>query len=245
MRMRGNMGLTTIALAAALLVALLAVDVWMKIEKEPAKEEVAEKSDTTEEEPESDTTEEDSEPETPEDEPEPETPEEDPASDTTEEEPESGMAEGDAEPAKTEEEMQADREEALVDAFDDMVDKWREPVDSDVPMADVEKFRQQFNKIPDARKEECLQRALNLLPDANIMLFAGILIDKEQPREYLDLVFNDLLNRDEAVKKPLLQLIYKDKEHPCWKETAWILDATGDPPKSDVKPPSKPERKEK
>lgn len=131
------------------------------------------------------------------------------------------------EPEKTEEEMQADREEALVDAFDEMTDKWRDPVESDVPMAEVEKFRQQFNKIPQARKEECLQRALNLLPDENVMLLAGILLDKEQPREFLELVFNDVLNRDEGVKKPLLLEIYKDKEHPCWADTAWILDATG------------------
>ena len=131
------------------------------------------------------------------------------------------------EPEKTEEDMRADDEEALVDAFDGMTDKWREPAESDVPMAEVEKFRQQFNKIPQARREECLQRALNLLPDENVMLLAGILLDKEQPREFLELVFNDVLNRDEGVKKPLLLEIYKDKEHPCWADTAWILDATG------------------
>lgn len=140
---------------------------------------------------------------------------------TTEEEPE---------PEMTEEEKQAEKEEALVNAFDDLTDEWREPVDSDVPMAAVDKFRQQFNKIPDDRKEECLQRALNLLPDENIMLLAGILTDKEQPSEYLELVFNDILNRDESVKKPLLELIYKDKEHPCWATTAWIFDATGETP---------------
>ena len=146
----------------------------------------------------------------------------------TEEDPE--PAEEEPEPEMTEEEKQAERDEALVNAFDDLTDEWREPVDSDIPMAAVDKFRQQFNKIPVDRKEECLQRALNLLPDENIMLLAGILTDKEQPREYLELVFNDILNRDESVKKPLLELIYKDKEHPCWETTAWIFDATGETP---------------
>ncbi len=146
----------------------------------------------------------------------------------TEENPE--PAEEEPETEMTEEEKQAERDEALVNAFDDLTDEWREPVDSDVPMAAVDKFRQQFNKIPDDRKEECLQRALNLLPDENIMLLAGILTDKEQPSEYLELVFNDILNRDESVKKPLLELIYKDKEHPCWATTAWIFDATGETP---------------
>jgi len=145
----------------------------------------------------------------------------------------SGRQGGDEEPemtAKTEEEIQAEKEEALVDAFDGMTDKWREPTEAEVPMAEVENFRQQFNKIPQARQEECLQRALNLLPDENIMLLAGILLDKSQPEEYLELVYNDILNRDESVKNPLLKEIFKDKEHPCWVTTAWILDVTGEMP---------------
>jgi len=132
---------------------------------------------------------------------------------------------------QTEEDVQADAEEKLVDAFDDMTDKWREPSEADVPMEVVEKFRQQFNKIPQARKTECLQRALNLLPDENVMLLAGILLDKSQPKEYLELVYNDILNRDESVKKPLLREIFKDREHPCWANTAWILDVTGEMPR--------------
>ena len=42
---------------------------------------------------------------------------------------------------------------------------------------------------------------------------------------------NDILNRDEDVKKPILQEIFKDKSHPCWADTAWILDVTGELPK--------------
>ncbi len=102
----------------------------------------------------------------------------------------------------------------------------------DVPMAEVNKFHEQFKKIPDSRKEVCLQRALNLLPDESVILLAGILTDKELPREHLELVFNDILTRDESAKKPLLELIYKDKQHPCWETTAWILDATGKKPES-------------
>ena len=43
-----------------------------------------------------------------------------------------------------------------------------------------------------------------------------------------ELVYNDILNRDESVKKPILLQIFKDKEHPCWAATAWILDVTGE-----------------
>ena len=60
------------------------------------------------------------------------------------------------------------------------------------------------------------------------MLLAGILMDKSQDVELVELVYNDVLNRDESVKKPILREIYKDRTHPCWADTAWILDVTGE-----------------
>ncbi len=136
--------------------------------------------------------------------------------------------EGNAEP--TEEEKRADAEEALVDAFDALTDKWMEPVDDGIAMEDIQKFVEQFRKIPQERKGECLQRALNLVPDENVMLLAGILMDKTQDKEYLELIYNDVLNRGEEVKQPILQQIFKDRTHPCWADTAWILDVTGELP---------------
>lgn len=124
-----------------------------------------------------------------------------------------------------------DADEKLVDAFDDLTDKWQEPSEKGVTMEQVGRFREQFRKVPKARQEECLQRALNLIPDENVMLLAGILMDKSCDGELLELIYNDVLNRDESVKKPILQEIYKDKTHPCWADTAWILDVTGELPK--------------
>ena len=105
-----------------------------------------------------------------------------------------------------------------------------EPAKGGVTMKEVDAFIAQFKKVPKARKEECLQRALNLVPDENVMLLAGILMDKSQDRDLIELVYNDVLNRDEDVKKPILQQIFADKEHPCWADTAWILDVTGELP---------------
>ena len=121
-------------------------------------------------------------------------------------------------------------EEKLVDAFDALTDKWQEPAADKVTMNEVKKFCEQFAKVPKARQEECVQRALNLVPDENVMLLAGILFDKTQDPEILELVYNDILNRDEDVKKPILREVFKDKEHPCWADTAWILDVTGELP---------------
>ncbi len=142
---------------------------------------------------------------------------------------ETGM---DPEPEMTEEEKKEAEEEKRVDEFDAAVDKWMELTEKAVTMDDVDKFRDMFRLVPKARKEECIQRALNLIPDDNVMLLAGILLDKEQDKEILDLIYNDILNRDEEVKKPILQEIFKDKDHPNWADTAWILDATGELPKS-------------
>ena len=147
-------------------------------------------------------------------------------------EPESASASGDAdpEPEMTEEEKAAAEEERLVDAFDNLTDKWMEPAKDGVTMQDIDTFVRQFKSVPADRKDECLHRALNLVPDENVMLLAGILLDKSLDKEMIELVYNDVLNRDEEVKKPILQEIFKDKEHPCWADTAWILDVTGELP---------------
>ena len=136
-----------------------------------------------------------------------------------------------AEERREQEEAQREREEeAIVEDFDQLTDKWMVPAKGGVTMKDVDAFAALFRKVPKNRKDECLHRALNLIPDENVMLLAGILMDKSQDKELVELVYNDVLNRDEAVKKPILQQIFKDKDHPCWTDTAWILDVTGDLP---------------
>ena len=138
--------------------------------------------------------------------------------------------EAEPEPEMTEEEKKEAEEEKRVDEFDKAVDKWMEPQGKAVTMEEVDKFRDMFRRVPKARKDECVHRALNLIPDENVMLLAGILFDKEQDKDILDLVYNDILNRDEDVKKPILKEIFKDKDHPNWADTAWILDVTGELP---------------
>ena len=121
----------------------------------------------------------------------------------------------------------ADEDERLAKEFDSLVDSWTKPSGKGASMEDVQRFAESFRKVPRSRKRECLQRALNLVPDENVMLFAGVLMDKTQEKEFLEMVYNDVLNRDEDVKSPILQQIFKDREHPCWVDTAWILDVTG------------------
>lgn len=151
--------------------------------------------------------------------------------DSTEEN-ESEEFEPETEEPQTEEEKREAEEEKLVNAFDDLTDKWMEPSAKGVTLADVDNFGKAFRKIPKARQDECVHRALNLIPDENVMLLAGILMDKTMDKEIVETVYNDILNRDEDVKKPILQQIFKDKTHPCWADTAWILDVTDELPKA-------------
>ena len=134
---------------------------------------------------------------------------------------------------KTAEELQEEDGEKKVEAFDALTDKWMEKEGGEVSMKDMDDFVVAFKSVPKARKDECLHRALNLVSDDHVLLLAGILFDKSIDREYLELVFNDVLNRDEEVKKLILPKILKDKDHPCWADTAWILDVTGELPKKE------------
>ena len=139
----------------------------------------------------------------------------------------------DAEEEKTEEERQEEEDEKKVAAFDSLTDKWMKKKGGEVTMKDMDDFVVAFKSVPDSRKDECLHRALNLVSDDHVLLLAGILFDKSIDKEYLELVFNDVLNRDEEVKKLILPKIFKDKDHPCWADTAWILDVTGELPKKE------------
>jgi len=136
----------------------------------------------------------------------------------------------DAEQTPTEEEKAEAAAEAKVEAFDNLTDKWMDPSEKGVSMQDVSGFVEAFRQVPKDRQDECIHRALNLVPDENVMLLVGVLTDKTMDKEIVETVFNDILNRDEDVKKPILQQVFKDKKHPCWADTAWILDVTGQIP---------------
>lgn len=134
---------------------------------------------------------------------------------------------------KTEAEKAEEAAEKLVNDFDALTDRWMSGVTKEAPtMKDVDEFAERFRKLPDDRKDECIHRALNLIPDENVMLLAGVLMDKTQDKAIVKTVYNDVLNRSETVKKPILEQIFKDKTHPCWSDTAWIFDVTGKVPSS-------------
>lgn len=121
----------------------------------------------------------------------------------------------------------SDSDRREVDAFDTLVDGWMEARPAGVSIKDVEDFQKALARVPDESREECLHRALNLIPDENALLLAGVLLDKSFGKDVLEVVFNDILNRDDSAKLPILKNLYRDRTHPCWADAAWILDVTG------------------
>ena len=149
---------------------------------------------------------------------------------------------GNAPAELTEEEKAEAAADKMVEEFDALTDKWTEPTSGKMPtMDDIDAFVEKFRKLPADRKDECIHRALNLIPDENVMLLAGVLMDKGQDEETVDAVFSDILNRDESVKLPVLREVIKDTKHPCWKTAAWILDVTKQAPAKESAQESVPE----
>ena len=130
---------------------------------------------------------------------------------------------------QAEEERTAEEEKA-VDEFDGLTDKWMKPSKTGVSMSDVDGFVKAFRKISKGRRDECIHRALNLIPDENVMLLTGVLMDRRMDKEIVKTVFTDILNRSDEVKKPILQEIFKDKTHPCCSDAEWIFEVTGEKP---------------
>jgi len=81
--------------------------------------------------------------------------------------------------------------------------------------------------LPEDDREMALSRALNLLPDENIGILAGILMDHEIWDGLVKLAYVEILNRDDKYKLPLLKMIVKDPKHSCREEAGLMLGILG------------------
>ena len=96
--------------------------------------------------------------------------------------------------------------------------------DTPVTVEEQVEMREFFNALASDAKLENINHAVNLLPDETVSVLNGILLDTAQPAEVLGVIFHDMLNRDEAIKNPLMEEIVKNKAHPMYVESARILD---------------------
>lgn len=123
------------------------------------------------------------------------------------------------------------KERQIIQRFDALTDKWSRHQKTPATVEEVKAFVTAFQGLPPSRRLEHLQRSLNLIPDENVILLAGVLLDEGTDEVSAKAIFEDIINRNESVKKPILEEIYKDKSHSCWDDTRWIFEVTGETPK--------------
>ena len=95
---------------------------------------------------------------------------------------------------------------------------------SPVTPEEQQEMYERFTALAPEAKLENINHAVNLLPDETFPVVLDILFDKGQPPDVIITLFHDLLNRDDALKNPVMEEIAKDKSHPMYVESARILD---------------------
>jgi hypothetical protein len=97
-----------------------------------------------------------------------------------------------------------------------------------VTLEDQLRIRDAFRELGEDDQTFEVNHAMNLLPDETVAVMYGVLFDKTQTEEIMDVIFSDILNRDEVIKNPMMREIRKDKTHPMYMESARILDVIED-----------------
>lgn len=127
--------------------------------------------------------------------------------------------------ASQDREAAAGLREKKLEEWDSLVD--RVAVMEAVTLETGTELKSRLNGLDADDRLPAVSDALNLVPDSNFAVFVPLLFDKGQPEEILEAIFNDMLNREEHIKVPLMKELRKDKTHPMFFESARILDATG------------------
>ena len=96
---------------------------------------------------------------------------------------------------------------------------WQNQVDAvlDSDADDTNKVRQLFAifpELPEDGQTEVAEHLANLTPNENYQHMVQLLENTNLSMPVLDVVFNDLLNRPDAIKLPLLLDIARDPNHP-------------------------------
>ena len=129
--------------------------------------------------------------------------------------------------AVKEEEAKKSAVEKAVNAWEKMIDDMAASTTAPVS-GQADRVKEAFDQLDPADQLDAVHRAVNLLPDSQFSSLLGILYDKKENSEVLDIIFSDALNRSEDIKLPMMKELIKDNQHPMYFESARILDATGE-----------------
>lgn len=132
---------------------------------------------------------------------------------------------------------EAEREqEAILEAVrewealtDEVVSK-----ESKEPIPDrAKRVKEGLKKVPESERDVALQSMLNLVEDEEFAILDPILFDKTEPKEVVEAIFDDMLNRPEDLKLGYLVKIAQDREHPMFADAMHILTVTIDMPETE------------
>lgn len=130
--------------------------------------------------------------------------------------------------------------EKAVAAWEALVDQLAEQTDAPTQER-MESVKQAFDALDKGDQMDAIHTALNLVPDEQFASLYGIFFDKKESEDVLDAIFSDALNRPDELKNPLMKVLAKDREHPCFFEAARILDVIGELEGEDEKAESGPQ----
>jgi hypothetical protein len=107
--------------------------------------------------------------------------------------------------------------------------EWEKKVD-EILLSEIEndqKSEKLFGLMTNATEEvqvEVVQHALNFVVDSKYQTAAQILTNAQTPESVLNLVFADLLNRNDKLKLPTLVDLARDTRHPLRGEARELLE---------------------
>lgn len=117
-----------------------------------------------------------------------------------------------------------------VKAWEDLTDDViRE--DSEEPISTrAKRVKEALKKVPESERDVALQSMLNLVPDETFAILDDILFDLTEPKEVVEAIFDDMLNRPDSLKLGYLVRIAQIREHPMFTDAMHILTVTAADP---------------
>ncbi|MCL1887514.1 MAG: hypothetical protein FWF96_01410 [Kiritimatiellaeota bacterium] len=116
--------------------------------------------------------------------------------------------------------------ERAVKEWEDLAEKLQEADFTADPRLS-KKIKEAFDALePGEEREHHMRAMVNLISDGAIHALVPILLDTGYDEDILDIIFDDILNRDDEIKYPILEEIVKNPDHPNFVDAAHILEVT-------------------
>jgi hypothetical protein len=114
-------------------------------------------------------------------------------------------------------------------AVTNLITDWEDRLDTVLGGDEDDKVKSQklleiFPNLPPDGKEEIMRHLSNLVEDGDYAQLGKYLVDVSQPEAVLDVLIQDVLNRPNATKLPLLLEVAQQPDHPKSSEAKDLLE---------------------